>query len=188
MNTEKNRVCPVGMAGSLDNRVRRWLQDPRKILRPYLKEGMTVLDLGCGPGFFTLEIARMVGRTGRVIAADFQEGMLAKLRAKIQGTELAERIVLHTCAQNTIGWRDQVDFVLAFYVVHEIPTQPELFKELASIVRPDGQVLLVEPPFHVSKSAFRESVRLAQQSGFKAEEGPNVFFGRTAILKGQSGV
>jgi hypothetical protein len=65
MGVGKNRVCPVERAGSLDNRFRRLLQNPRKILGPYIEEGMTVLDLGCGPGFFSIEIAQMVGKSGR---------------------------------------------------------------------------------------------------------------------------
>ena len=91
MSNRRNRVCPVERAGSLDNRIRRWLQNPRKILEPYIKEGMTVLDVGCGPGFFSIEIAQLVGKSGRVIAADLQEGMLQKLRDKIRGTELEEQ-------------------------------------------------------------------------------------------------
>ncbi len=57
----KSKVCSVELAGGLDNKFRRFLQNPQKILKPYLKEGMTVLDLGCGPGFFTIEIAKMIG-------------------------------------------------------------------------------------------------------------------------------
>ncbi|MDD5774075.1 MAG: methyltransferase domain-containing protein, partial [bacterium] len=95
MNNEKNPVFPAERSGTLDNKLRRWMQDPKKILSPYVKEGMTVLDIGCGPGFFSIDIARMVGKSGRVIASDLQEEMLQKLRDKIQGTELEERITLH---------------------------------------------------------------------------------------------
>jgi 2-polyprenyl-3-methyl-5-hydroxy-6-metoxy-1,4-benzoquinol methylase len=52
MESERNRVCPVELAHSLDNTLRRWLQNPKNILAPYIQEGMTVLDVGCGPGFF----------------------------------------------------------------------------------------------------------------------------------------
>jgi len=62
MEPERNRVCPVELAGSLDNKIRRWLQNPQKILDPYVKEGMKVLDLGCGPGFFSTAMAKMVGK------------------------------------------------------------------------------------------------------------------------------
>ena len=92
MTKINERVCPVALSGSLDNSIRRWLQNPRKILGPYIKEGMTVLDVGCGPGFFTIEMARMVGKSGRAIAADMQEGMLQKVKEKIKGTVLEDRI------------------------------------------------------------------------------------------------
>ncbi|MBI5205401.1 MAG: class I SAM-dependent methyltransferase [Nitrospirae bacterium] len=183
MNSKKNRVCPVEIAGILDNRIRRWLQNPRKILGPYIEEGMTVLDIGCGPGFFSIDLAQMVGKSGRVIASDLQEGMLQKLRAKIQGTELEERITLHKSEENKIGVSANVDFVLAFYLVHEVPNQEQFFNEIASILKPNGQVFMAEPLFHVSKTAFEETLRKARDAGFTAVEGPKVFLSRTAILK-----
>ena len=182
-NARQNRICRVSHAGRLDNRIRRWLQNPRKILSPYIKEGMTVLDMGCGPGFFSVEVAQMVGISGRVIAADLQEEMLEKLAAKIKGTELEKRITLYKCEQNKIGLSEKVDFVLAFYMVHEIPNQEDFFKELESILQPGGQVLVVEPPFHVSKAAFTETIRKAVSAGFKPVEGPNVLLSKTVILK-----
>jgi ubiquinone/menaquinone biosynthesis C-methylase UbiE len=179
----KNRVCPVEVAGSLDNRIRRWFQDPRKILRPHIVEGMTVLDLGCGPGFFSVDIAQMVGKSGWVIAADLQEGMLRKLRDKIQGTELEERITLHKCEENHIGLSENVDFILAFYMVHEVPNQGGLFHEMKSILKQNGRVFIVEPPFHVSKTAFEETIRRARDAGFTPVERPKVFLSKTVIMK-----
>jgi ubiquinone/menaquinone biosynthesis C-methylase UbiE len=183
MKYGKNRVCPVELAGSLDNRFRRWFQNPFKIMSPYIKEGMTVLDLGCGPGFFSIDIAQMVGKGGRVIACDLQEGMLQKLRNKIQGTELEERITLLRCQMDRIGVSEKVDFVLAFYMVHEIPKKEALFTEISSILKPNGQVLIVEPPFHVSKKAFEETLRKARGAGLTVAEGPKVFLSKTTILK-----
>lgn len=179
----KNHVCPVKKAGHLDTSIRRWLQNPRTILRPYIEEGMTVLDLGCGPGYFSIDLARMVGKSGRVIAADLQEGMLQKLRAKIQGTELEERITLHQCEEDKIGLSEPVDFVLAFYVVHEIPNQEEFLHEIKSILKPNGRVFIVEPPFHVSKTAFEETVRKAQDVGFTLVERPKVLLSKTMVLR-----
>ena len=183
MGDRNRRVCPVERAGSLDNIIRRWLQNPQKILRPYIEEGMTVLDVGCGPGFFSIEMAKMVGKSGRVIASDLQEGMLQKVKAKIKGTEFEERITLHRCEENKIGISAHVDFVLLFYMVHEVPNKKEFFNEIATILRPNGQVLIVEPPFHVSKSAFEETVRKARDVGFRAVEGPAMLFNKTVILK-----
>jgi ubiquinone/menaquinone biosynthesis C-methylase UbiE len=183
MRDRKNRVCPVEIAAGLDNRFRRWLQNPRKILSPYIKEGMTVLDLGCGPGFFSIEIAQMVGKSGRVIASDLQEGMLQKIRNKIQGTELEERITLHQCQKNRIGVLENVDFVLAFYMVHEVPNQQEFFNEIGSILKPRGRAFIVEPPFHVSKNAFEETITTARGAGFTPVERPKVLLSKAVMLQ-----
>jgi ubiquinone/menaquinone biosynthesis C-methylase UbiE len=183
MRTARNRVCPVELADSLDTRNRRWLQDPHKILGSYIEEGMTVLDLGCGPGFFAAAIAQMVGPSGRVIAADLQEGMLQKLEDKIAGTELGPRITLHKCEQDEIGVSQEVDFVLAFYVMHEVPDQANLLRQIGSIVKPNGRLLIVEPPLHVSRRAFAETVRQAQQAGFVPIARPRLLFNRTVLLR-----
>ena len=183
MADEEQRLCPVERAGSLDNRIRRWLQNPGKILSPYITEGMAVLDLGCGPGFCTLDLAQMVGASGKVIACDLQESMLQKLRDKLQGTDLERRVTVHKCESERIGWSGEADFILAFYVVHEVPDQRGLFEELTTILRPEGQILVVEPPFHVSKSGFQETIRLAEDAGLRSEAGPKVTLSKTAILK-----
>ncbi len=183
MRGRKNHVCPVEEAGCLDIGIRRWFQNPRKILAPQVKEGMTVLDFGCGPGFFTIDLARLVGKSGRVIAADLQEGMLDRLRMKIQGTELQDRIYLHKCEANKIGLSEKVDFVLAFYMLHEVPDQEVFFTEIAEILKIKGRVFIVEPPFHVSKSAFEKTIRKAQNNGFVLTERPKVLLSKTAVLK-----
>ena len=144
---------------------------------------MTVLDVGCGPGFFSVDMALMVGKSGQVIACDLQEGMLQKVREKIDGTELETRIKLHKCEEGKIGVSDHVDFVLLFYVVHEIPNKEGLFDEIRSILKLSGQVLIVEPPFHVSKSAFEETIKKAREVGFIDTDGPNMLFHKTVILK-----
>jgi ubiquinone/menaquinone biosynthesis C-methylase UbiE len=183
MTDRRNRVCPVELAGSLDSRIRRWFQDPRKITGPYLREGMTVLDLGCGPGFFSIDMAYLVGKTGRVIAADLQEGMLQKLGNKIKGTELENRITLHKTGANNIGLTEQFDFVLLFYMVHEVPDKAALFREIGSVLKSNGQVLMVEPPFHVSKKAFEETIETAREAGLIAVERPKSFLDKVAILQ-----
>jgi ubiquinone/menaquinone biosynthesis C-methylase UbiE len=180
---DRNRVCPVELAGGLDNSIRRWLHNPQKILRPYINEGMEVLDFGCGPGFFSIEMAKIVGKSGRVIACDLQDGMLNKLRNKIKGSQLEEIITLHKCQKDQIGVSDIVDFVLVFYMLHEVKNQEKYLKEIHSLLKPNGKVLLVEPPFHVSKRDFNETVNKAKTAGLVLVESPKVFMGRTAVLK-----
>jgi ubiquinone/menaquinone biosynthesis C-methylase UbiE len=188
MNDKKNRVCPVSLAGGLDNRIRRMIQNPEAILSPYVSKGMTVLDVGCGPGFFSIAFGGLVGDSGRVIAADLQEGMLEKLRNKITGTELEKRIRLHQCKPDGINLSEQVDLVLAFYMVHEVPDQLRFFEEIFSILKQGGQFLLVEPKlFHVSKQAFEETLKRAGTAGFEPMEGPKVRFSWSAVLRKGNG-
>jgi ubiquinone/menaquinone biosynthesis C-methylase UbiE len=182
MTDNKNRVCPVERSGSLESRLRRLIQNPGRMLGPYIEKGMTVLDVGCGPGFFTLEMAQMVGEAGRVIAVDLQEGMLEKLRAKIEGTQLEGRITPQRCGEDRIGVTEPVDFALAFYMVHEVPDQTGFFKEMESILNPDGRILVVEPPYRVSKAAFEKTVSKAQETGLALIGRPKVFLGRTALF------
>ncbi len=183
MERDRNRVCPVELAGGLESRLRRWLQNPERIVAPYVKEGMKVLDLGCGPGFFSIPMARMVGKKGIVISADLQDGMLQKLCDKIKGTELEKRIQLVKCDKESINVHDQVDFILTFYMVHEVPDKSLLFRQLKSILNKNGQLLLVEPKlFHVSRKEFAATTRIAEENGFHVSEGPRMGLSWTAVL------
>lgn len=180
---QNNRICPVERAGGLDNSVRRLLQNPYKILKPYIRSGMIVLDLGCGPGFFSIEIAKMLFDSGKVIAADLQDGMLEKVTKKIRGTELEQRVVIHKSQEDRIGISENVDFVLAFYMIHEVPNQDKLFEELKSILKPDGKIYIIEPKFHVSKESFEAMTDRIKSMGFEVIDRPKVFFSRTVLLK-----
>ncbi len=183
MNILSNRVCPSEIAGILDNRIRRIFHDPEKILGPYVKEGMKVLDMGCGPGYFSIALAKMVGSSGRVIAADLQEGMLRKVKKKIKGTEIEERITLHKCESDRIGLSEKVDLAITLYMLHEVPYQEKTLNEIASILKPNGHLLIAEPYIHVSKKAFERTIRIAQDAGFTVVEKPEIFFSRAVLLK-----
>lgn len=76
-------VCPWWGGYFIDNPL-RLLHNAEKILGPYVKPGMTVMDVGCGMGFFSIAMAQMVGDQGRVIAADLQEKMLDVLRRRAE--------------------------------------------------------------------------------------------------------
>lgn len=179
----QREVYSVKRAGHLVSRVRRWFQNPKKILGKYVKEGMTVLDIGCGPGLFSVEAAKMVGKSGKVIAVDLQEEMLEILKKRIQGTEIENRIVLHKCEENRIGISEKVDCALTFYIIHEVPDQENLLNELRSTLKPDGILYIIEPRLRVSRKAFEETVKKAEEIGFKPLDRPRVFLSMAMIFR-----
>jgi ubiquinone/menaquinone biosynthesis C-methylase UbiE len=179
-------VCPAELACSLDNSIRRLVHKPRKILEAYIRKEMTVLDLGCGPGYFTIELANLVGDGGKVIAADLQQRMLDKVRVKIRGTDLEQIVEIHKCQDDKIGIAQNVDFVLAFWMVHEVPDQDRLFRELKSFLKSGGNLYIIEPKFHVTLKSFESMITRAEHFGFKIIERPKVAFSRAILLKSDS--
>jgi ubiquinone/menaquinone biosynthesis C-methylase UbiE len=182
MKSDKERVCPVELAGSLDSKIRRWFQSPHKTLAPFIKEGMSVLDVGCGPGFFSIELAKLVGRNGKVFAADLQDGMLRIIKNKIAGTELEKIIHLHKTGEDKINLSEKVDFILAFYMIHEVQDKKNLFEEFKNLLRENGKILIVEPFGHVSDKDFESTIKIAREAGLLAKRSKKLSLGRIAVL------
>jgi ubiquinone/menaquinone biosynthesis C-methylase UbiE len=175
-------VCSYKRAWALDTWVRNYIHNPYKIFGDYIKEGQAALDLGCGPGFFSLPMAEMVGETGKVISVDIQEEMLQMLRDKSESAGLKSRIIPHKSQPDKIGISEMVDFALAFYMVHEVPDKKSFLSEVVSHLKPDGKLLIVEPKFHVSKPDFDSTLKVAQSAGLKQISEPKVLFSRAALL------
>jgi ubiquinone/menaquinone biosynthesis C-methylase UbiE len=175
-------VCSYQRAWALDIWIRKYIHNPYKIVGDYIKEGQTVLDLGCGPGFFSLAMAEMVGEKGRVISVDIQEEMLQMLRGKSERAGLKSRILPHKAQPDKIGISQMVDFALAFYMIHEVPDKKSFLREVTSRLKTDGRFLIVEPKFHVSKPDFDNTLKVAQSAGLKQISEPKILFSRAALL------
>lgn len=177
------KICPSRHAWVLNNWLRRLIQNPDRLLASYVRAGQVVADVGCGPGFFTIAMARLVGPTGRVIAADVQPEMFEMTRRHARRAGVEDRITFLRCERDRIGLSEQVDFVLAFYMVHEVPDRARLFAEIRSMLKPDGSFLFVEPKMHVPGAQFLESVRLATEAGLLATEQPVVRFSKAVLFE-----
>jgi ubiquinone/menaquinone biosynthesis C-methylase UbiE len=184
--SHQHRVCPWWLGYLLLGPIRRLRHDPSAILAPYLHKGMTVLEPGPGMGFFTLELARRVGRTGRVIAVDAQPRMIERLKRRAANAHLADRIdarVTRTDSMQLDGLDTRVDFVLAFAVVHEMPDEAVFFAEAAVTMKPDARMLLAEPSGRVSEAQFDIELGIARRAGFEVETRPQIRRTRTAVLR-----
>jgi 2-polyprenyl-3-methyl-5-hydroxy-6-metoxy-1,4-benzoquinol methylase len=178
----EDRVCPWWLAYTFDNPLRRFLHDPDALLAPYVREGMTVADIGCGMGYFSLAMGRLVGEKGKVIAVDVQQEMLDKLEKRAERKGVAGKIRRVLAAKDDIVIREPVDFVLTFWMVHETGDIARFLKQIASILKDQGKMLIAEPRFHVPGRKFQEILRLAGEAGFQVKEGPKVAISRSALL------
>lgn len=179
-------VCPWWLGPLLANPLRRLVQDPGPLLAPLVAEGMLVLEPGPGMGFFTLEAARRVGDSGRVVAVDLQPRMLAGLRRRAERAGLAARVETRAARPDSLGVGDlagRVDLALALLMVHELPDAGRFFAELGAAVKPGGRVLFVEPRGHVSPAAFEASLAAAARAGFRRGPGPAFWRSHTALLE-----
>jgi ubiquinone/menaquinone biosynthesis C-methylase UbiE len=183
MNDEK--VCPVEKAGHLDKWWRKLLQNPKKLLSPHIKPGMNVLDFGCGPGFFTITAAQLVGDTGKVVAADLQQGMLDILDNKLSGSIFKNRVVLHKCESESIGLNQKFDFIYAVYVVHETPDPTRTLQEMYDMLEKGSHLLIIDPKMHLSKQDFEDMLVTVKKIGFKIIESKSTLMDYYLELKHQ---
>ena len=177
-----NGVCPWWLCRSFDNPLRRLFHDPERLLAPYVKPGMTVVDIGCGMGYFTLGLARLAGPGGKVVAVDLQERMLEALGQRALRAGLAERIVRHRGRPDALGVEGPADFALAFWMVHEVPDKARFFQEIMAFLKPGGRLLVVEPKYHVTKKSLERTLAVCREAGFGILERPPVPLSRAVLL------
>ena len=182
-HSKNGHVCPWWLAYTFDNPFRKLFHKPQIMLAPYVKEGMRVMDVGCGMGFFSIGMANLVGDHGKVFSVDLQSKMLEITEKRARRAGVAQRIFIHRCAPGTLGIDEKVDFILTFYMVHEVRDQPDFFNQLLSNLNPGGKILIAEPKFHVSAEAFQKMLSIAQSAGLKTCAQPAIRFSLAAVLE-----
>jgi SAM-dependent methyltransferase len=184
------RVCPWWFGYFLASPLRRLAINPAKLLAPYVRDGMTVLEPGPGMGFFTLELARLVGPRGRVLAVDIQPRMLDRLKRRAAKAGLLQRVDARLSTPDSLGLAGlagAVDFALAFAMLHEMPSLSVFFAEAAAALRPGACLLLAEPSGHVKAPAFQAELDAAVQAGFEVTDRPRIRGNHTALLRKLAG-
>ena len=180
------RICPWWLGYFLASPLRTLWQDPVKILRPYVREGMTVFEPGPGMGFFTAELTRMVGPSGRVITVDVQPRMVAGLKRRLAKRGLLDRVDARLAKSDSMGIADlegKVDLVLAFAVVHELPEAESFFAEASRAMKTGARLLLAEPRGHVQDAQFTAEIEAAARAGLTTLESPSISSSHSALLR-----
>ncbi len=136
---------------------------------------MTVLEPGCGMGFFSLPLARLVGPEGRVVCVDVQPRMIEGLRRRAARARLLDRIEAGVCAADDLGierWKERIDLAVAIHTIHEVGDDDRFLGQIARALRPGGALFLMEPRGHVSREAFAATLAAAERVGLLEKERP----------------
>lgn len=118
---------------------------PESLLRELgLKEGDTMADIGCGPGFFTIPAAQIVGEHGLVFAADVQGEMLTAVKSRVTEHGLTNVRVVKTSETDVPMPQESCDFVLLAFVLNEIDQRSRFLHRVARLLKPDAHITLLE--------------------------------------------
>jgi ubiquinone/menaquinone biosynthesis C-methylase UbiE len=126
-----------------DNPLRRALDSPYKSLEAAgLQPGQQVLEVGSGPGFFTVPAAEMVGENGHLYVVDIHPLAIRAAEEKLRGTALTNVTVTLADAAETGLPDDGIDLVFLFGVIHGLPLD-RVLPELHRVLKPGG-IMAVE--------------------------------------------
>ena len=151
---------PAGLI--MGSRARKWFLDPLKTLRGAdIQPGQTVLEVGCGTGFFTVKAAQLVGDQGCLIALDVMSDFIEQVSKKVQAANLKNVRIIKRNALDTGLDAESIDKALLFGVV-PYPSLPlnRLLPEMHRILKSQGSlaVWLFPFPFWVPKSILRSGL------------------------------
>ncbi len=166
--------APAFLGKLLDSRFRKKIQPPRVvILRSGIKQGMRVVDLGCGSGTFTFEIARHAGDKGEVFAIDIQPKMLRQLKSKLtreENTSPRKRIRVIGGSAYGIPLKDEsVDVCCMVSVLQEIPDREKALREVKRILKPKGILAVTEFVIDPDYALSTTTIKLGIKAGFAVD-------------------
>jgi ubiquinone/menaquinone biosynthesis C-methylase UbiE len=161
--------CPASLAWLVNNPIRRRYMRP-VLDRVGIRPGDRVLEVGPGPGAFTVDAARRVGPGGRIVAVDIQPEMIAQVEARVRGAKLSN-VEAHVASAYDLPLDDDsVDRAFLVTVLPEIPDRDRALVELRRVLKP-GSVLSITEEFLDPDYPFAfETVRLVEAAGFSLEQ------------------
>ncbi len=160
-------VFPHQMAFTLLIPLRKIFLSPKQLAeRLGLNEDHTVLEIGPGPGFFSIKIAEKVNR-GKLVLADIQEEMLEKAKNRIAKKRLTN-VEYELCDGKTLDFPDETfDRVFMVTVIGEVENKEDYVKEIFRILKPGGILSISELAGDPDKVSIEELKELVLPYGFK---------------------
>jgi ubiquinone/menaquinone biosynthesis C-methylase UbiE len=160
--------APSFIGRGLGSRPRKRLQPPAMLIEAlHLGNGMSVLEAGCGPGTFTMDVARAVAPDGHVYAVDIQEGMLDQLRRRMETESISNITPILADAEGRVPLEcGQFDRAFAVCVIPEIPDRTKALREIGRLLK-DGALFgeaefVLDPDWPLPRTARK----WAEEAGF----------------------
>jgi ubiquinone/menaquinone biosynthesis C-methylase UbiE len=176
-------TCPWWFGHILACPLRRLVQDPHAILRPFVRPGMSVLEVGPGMGYFTPELARLAGESGSLTVADVQQKMLDGTARRLARAGCSSRARFLKCGSDDFHFGlSEFDFVLLFFMVHEVGDRAGFFYRISDSMKPGGAALLAEPFLHVPARGFVKELLEASGAGLVVVRDVRIRAARAALL------
>jgi ubiquinone/menaquinone biosynthesis C-methylase UbiE len=109
-----------------------------------IQAGQTVCDLGCGNGFHTLQLARLVGPGGRVLAVDIQPEMLRLLQKRARDAGVANIEPILGLPHDPKLPEGKLDLILLVDVYHDFSHPEHMLRAMRRALKREGRIALVE--------------------------------------------
>lgn len=180
--SREDHTCPWWLCFTFDNPVRGLFQNPYKLLKDYIKADDIILDIGPGMGYFTFPLAELAGVNGRVTALDIQEAMLKRLEKRVVKKNI-KNIQIKLYDGINFNLKEKFDFILLFWMYHEVKNKSVFIEELKSVLKPDGKILIAEPGIHVSGKHFSDSIKMLTDAGLRISGEPQIALSRAVLLE-----
>jgi ubiquinone/menaquinone biosynthesis C-methylase UbiE len=143
-----------------------------------VKPGQIICDMGCGNGFYSLKLARLVGKTGRVLAVDIQPEMLRLLEENSKGHALKNIELIQGSVIDPKLPAGELDLILLVDVYHEFSYPEQMLRAMRTALKPEGRLALVEfrledpsVPIKIEHKMSKEQVKKElEPNGYKLVE------------------
>lgn len=167
---DRPRACPAACSWVLERPRRIRKEVPRVLDRIGLRPGEHVLEVGCGPGVYTVQAAPRLEPDGQLLAVDLQQEMVDRASERIRNAGL-DNVEIHVADAHHLPLEDaSVDRAFLVGVLPEIPDPQGALDELRRVLRPDGTLSISEGFLDPDYRFASETIRQVQQGGFALVE------------------
>jgi ubiquinone/menaquinone biosynthesis C-methylase UbiE len=175
--------APSFIGKFLDSKQRKIMQPSEKIIsRSGIGRGMTVLEIGCGSGAFTTDVARAIGEKGILSALDIEIKMLKQVEIKlnrIENKDIKNVELVQASAYALPFSKESFDVVYMVAVFQEIPDKEKALKEIKRVLKNNGLLsiseFIVDPDYPLKST----TTKMVQKVGFKLNKISGNFFNYT---------